>query len=56
MPTCREYLEQRNPDSKGDGDVVRALGSPHRREQSQGKEVTVKAIAVHFQVMRMFWN
>lgn len=31
---CREYPEQRNPESKGDRDVERPLGSPHTREQS----------------------
>lgn len=53
---CREYLEQRNPESKGDRDAERALVSPHRREQSQEKNLLLMTIAFHFQVMRMFWN
>lgn len=48
MSICREYLEQRNPESKGDRDVEKALGSPHRREQSQGKELTVNGYNVSF--------
>lgn len=43
---CRECLEQRYPESKGDRDAERTLGSPHRREQ--GKELTVNGHSISF--------